>query len=219
MSELDRFKFKTLHKGVGHNCEVPSSSSYYDVYDEDRLLSTSNVLSEYDDLIERLERPILDSLTPSKVLAPQVKQKVKKEEPLEQVQIFSDQNIPVNSIGLPPWSVLRMDFSFSFGLYVIGVVTLSLLIGLPTTLSSLFFVVAGFGLFHQTYLVLSRSILKSSIGEDHCNLHWPQASTLSFILRGVILTFTGFVFIPFFSVLLKRDLLKEYTGLDLEYNV
>ena len=227
MNELD--SFKALHEGVGHNnSEAPSSSSYYDIYDEDQLLSTSttDTLSqqkdtpiEYDTLIKRLERPILDSLTPSETQMPREKKKIKKEEPIEEVQIFSEQNSAVNSMGIPSWKVLKMDFSFSLGLYLLSGVILSLLIGLPSTLSSWFFVVMGYGAFHQAYLVLTRSILKSSVGEDYYNLHWPQSSASSIILRGLILTFTGFLLIPFFSALLKKDLLKEYTGLYLEYNV
>ncbi len=234
MSELDNINFKALHKGVGYYSDLPPSSSYYDVYDEDQLLSTSttDVLSSlnsqslnYDKLVERLERPILDGFKNQKNFTPNADSILRDDNivtPLgntqEKVQIFSDTNSPVNFMGIPSFSVLKMDYSFSLGLYMLGGVMISLLFGLPTV-SALFFILVGFGIFHQLYLVISRSILGASLGEEYYNLCWQHSSIVNFILRGVILTLTGFVLLPLFSVLLKRDLLKDYTGLQLEYNV
>ena len=237
MSESDQINFKLLHKGAGHYSDFPASSSYYDVYDEDQLLSTStsdflqnlNLQSlDYNELVEHLERPILDGFKNQKNFSTNPESILRDEKDLapsknsqEEVQIFIDHNSAVNFVGIPSWRVLKVDYSFSIGLYIIAGVMVSVLFSLPPA-SSLFFILAGFGLFHQTYLVISRSILGASLGEERYNLSWDQrgqSSPLNFILRGLILTLTGFVLIPLFSTLFKRDLLKEYTGLQLEYNV
>ena len=232
MSEFNPINFEPVHKGVGYYSDLPPSS-YYDVQDEDQLLSTSmtDVFKNtdfkslnYDELVEHLERPILDDFKNQKHLTPYLKPAVLKpevsseKESQEEVQMFVDQNIAVNSIGLPEWNVLKLDYSFSLGLYLLGGVMVSVLFGSPY-ISSLLFASVGFGLFHQIYLIVSRSILGASLGEERYNLAWRKASPWNFILRGLIVTLTGFVLIPFFSALLKRDLLKEYTGLQLEYNV
>ena len=73
MKEPIDISFKPIHEGVGFSSEPPRSFSYYEKNEED--LASKDVFNDlvdspkfYDQLLERLENPILESVHPSENL-------------------------------------------------------------------------------------------------------------------------------------------------------
>ena len=231
MSELEDISFKTVHTGVGFYQDVPKSSSYYEEKDEDRLLSSHsdelfhglNTSSPqfYKQLTERLEHPILDSFKPGKKKSTPIQQQLpspKTRQKKHEVRILSDEKSPLNAIKLPSWEVLKVDFSFTCGLYLIGWALIGAFFNVQAV-PSLLVMCSGFALFHQLYTIICRSLMGCTLGEERYNLIWKNGSTLRFILRGLIIIFTGFISLPLLSALFKRDLLEDYTQTQLQYSI
>lgn len=230
MSEFKDISFKAVHTGVGFYQDIPKSSSYYEEKDEDRLLSSSSAelfhgLNKsspqfYEQLTERLERPILDSFKQKKQPAPIQKNihTPKETQKKHEVHILSDEKSPLNVIQLPPWPVLKVDFSFTCGLYLIGLALTGAFFNAQAIPSPLM-ICCGFGLFHQLYTIICRSIMGCTLGEERYNLVWKNKSTLRFTLRGLMIIFTGFISLPLLSALFKRDLLEDYTRTRLQYSI
>ena len=233
MGEFEDISFKAVHTGVGFYQDAPKSSSYYEEKDEDRLLSSCSAdlfhgLDKsspqfYEQLTERLERPILDSFENQKNRpAPAQRQtqvlEKKKLQKKNEVHVLSDEKSPLNSIKLPPWKVLKVDFSFTCGLYLMGW-TLTGAFFNAQAMPSLLLMCCGFGLFHQLYTIICRSLMGCTLGEERYNLTWKDGSALRFTLRGLMIIFTGFISIPLLSAFSKRDLLKDYTQTQLQYNI
>lgn len=232
MNEFEDISFKAVHTGVGFYQDIPKSSSYYEDKDEDCLLSANSAeifhdLDKsspqfYEQLTERLEQPILDSFKKPKEHTSSVQpqtHKVKKEtQKKHEVRILSDETSPLNKIQLPPWQVMKVDFAFTCGLYLIGWAMVGAFFNAKAIPSPLL-MFYGFCLFHQLYTITCRSLIGCTLGEERCNMTWENGSALRFTLRGVILTLTGFVSIPLLSALFKRDLLEDYTQTRLQYNI
>ena len=233
MSEFEDISFKAVHTGVGFYQDIPKSSSYYEDKDDDHLLSSYSAelfhgLDKsspqfYEQLTERLERPILDSFKKPKKhtnsVQPQTyeieKEKNKKK---YEVRILSDEKSPLNIIKLPPWQVMKMDFAFTCGLYLIGWVMVGAFFNAQAVPSPLL-MFCGFCLFHQLYTMICRSLIGCTLGEERYNLIWENGSAIRFTLRGLVLILTGFISIPLLSALFKRDLLEDYTHTRLQYNI
>ena len=232
MNEFEDISFKAIHTGVGFYQDIPKSSSYYEDKDEDCLLSSSSAelfhdLDKsspqfYEQLTERLERPILDSFKNQKKSAPTQQQThaMEKEtiQKKHEVRILSDEKSPLNIIKLPPWRVLKVDFAFTCGLYLIGWAMVGALFNAQAVPSPLL-MFYGFCLFHQLYTMACRSLIGCTLGEERHNLVWENGSAVRFTLRGLILILTGFVSIPLLSALFRRDLLEDYTQIRLQYNI
>lgn len=231
MSEFEDISFKTVHTGVGFYQDVPKSSSYYEEKDEDRLLSSHsaeifhglNTSSPqfYKQLTERLEHPILDSFKPSRKKSTPIQQQIHSPETPQkkhEIRILSDEKSPLNAVKLPSWDVLKVDFSFTCGLYLIGWALIGAFFNVQAV-PSLLMIGCGFALFYQLYTIICRSLMGCTLGEERYNLIWENGSALRFILRGLIITFTGFISLPLLSALLRRDLLEDYTQIRLQYSV
>ena len=233
MLENQEIKFKAVNKGIGFYQETPKAPSIFTPKDEDHLFSSgagslfqgldSSSSKFYEELTQRLEEPVLESLMhrPPAELAP-LEQKSPKEKSLNKKakNFFEnfDKDSPLNRFCLPPKEVIQLDFSFSLGLYLLALVLIGIFFQakwVPSLLQ------AGilFGGFHQLYVVVCRSILGWTLGEERYNLCWNSRSPWKFFLRGIFISATGFILIPIFSALSRRDLLKEYTGLYLKYNI
>jgi len=231
MNEFEDISFKAVHTGVGFYRDIPKSSSYYENKDEDRLLSSNSAelfhnldISSpqfYEQLTERLERPILESFKKPKTYTGSVQpqtDRIKEKKKKHEVHILREETSPLNKIKLPPWQVVKVDFAFTCGLYLIGWAMVGALFNaqaLPSPLLMLY----GFCLFHQLYTMICRSFIGCTLGEERCNLTWENGSTLRFMLRGFIIILTGFISIPLLSALFKRDLLEDYTQARLQYNI
>ncbi len=231
MNEFEDILFKAVHTGVGFYQDAPKSSSYYEDKDEDHLLSSNSAdlfhdLDQsspqfYEQLTERLERPILDSFQKPKKYSDPVKQQtpvIGKTQNKHEVRILRDEKSPLNAINLPPWQVMKVDFAFTCGLYLIAWAMVGALFN-AQAVPSPFLMIYGFGLFHQLYTIICRSIIGGTLGEERYNLMWEEGSALRFTLRGLIIVLTGFIAIPLLSALFKRDLLKDYTQIRLQYNI
>ncbi|MDE0151552.1 MAG: hypothetical protein OXK80_03505 [Bdellovibrionales bacterium] len=232
MNEFEDISFKAVHTGVGFYQDIPKSSSYYEDKDEDCLLSASSTeifhgLDKsspqfYEQLTERLEQPILDSFKKPKEhissVQPQTHKLKKETQKKHEVRILSDETSPLNKRQLPPWQVMKVDFAFTCGLYLIGWAMVGALFNAKAIPSPLL-MFYGFCLFHQLYTTTCRSLIGCTLGEERCNMTWENGSALRFTLRGIILTLTGFVSIPLLSALFKRDLLEDYTQTRLQYNI
>ena len=231
MREFEDISFKAVHTGVGFYQDLPKSSSYYEEKDEDRLLSSySSELFHgldtsspqfYEQLTERLERPILDSFKKPKKHPAPIQQQIYVPEKIQkknEVRILSDEKSPLNAIKLAPWQVLKVDFSFTCGLYLMGWAMTGAFFN-AQVMPSLLLMCYGFGLFHQLYTMICRSVMGCTLGEERYNLMWKNGSAVRFTLRGLIIILTGFVSIPLLSALFKRDLLEDYTQTRLQYNI
>ena len=232
MSEFENIPFTAVHTGVGFYQDIPQSSSYYEE-DEDRLLSSNSTDLFYDldtssphfykQLTQRLERPILDSFKKQKKYPNPVTQQTRVIEKdsiqkKHEVRILRDEKSPLNAINLPPWQVMKVDFAFTCGLYLIAWAMVGALFN-AQAVPSPFLMIYGFGLFHQLYTIICRSLIGSTLGEERCNLVWEEGSALRFTLRGLMIVLTGFIAIPLLSALLKRDLLEDYSQIRLQYNI
>lgn len=231
MNEFENTSFKIVHRGVGFYQDAPKSSSYYEEKDEDRLLSSKSAdlfygLDQsspefYEQLTQRLENPILDSFKKQKTysgpIQKQIHEKTEKIKKTE-VRILSDEKSPLNTFNLPPWQVIKVDFAFTCGLYLIGWAMAGALFS-AQVVPAPFLMIYGFGLFHQLYTVICRSLIGGTLGEEKYNLMWKDGSALRFTLRAVIIVFTGFISIPILSALFKRDLLEDYTQIRLQYSI
>ena len=222
MSEFEDIPFKTVHTGVGFYQDIPRASSYYEGKDEDQLLSSSSSAlfhgldpsspQFYEQLTQRLERPILDSFQKPKKYSGSVKQQIpalEKPQNKHEVRVLRDEKSPLNILSLPPWQVIKVDFAFTCGLYLTSWAVIGAFFNIPS-IPSLFLMVYGFGLFHQLYTMICRSFIGATLGEERFNLTWEEGSPLRFILRGLIIVLTGFISLPLLSALFKRDLLEDY---------
>jgi len=231
MNEFEDISFKAVHTGVGFYQDIPTSS-YYEDKDEDRLLSSYSMelfhnLDQsspqfYEQLTERLERPILDSFKKQKKyttpVKPQIHNTGERKQKKHEVRLLRDEQLSLNSLKLPPWQVMKVDFAFTCGLYLTGWALVGALFNVQTVPSPLlmFF---GFCLWHQLYTMICRAMIGCTLGEERSNLTWENGSVLRFILRGFIIILTGFISIPLLSALFKRDLLEDYTQTRLQYNI
>ena len=235
MKEPIDISFKAINSGVGFSSSVPKSFSYYEKSSTELALDSEDVFENlldspdfYDQLEKRLEKPILDSLSPKKKphfkTTPSTLQKQtdKPEDSpylsLTSTESFQEQESPLNVFFMPPFSALRIDLTFTLGLYMLGGVLSAVLFGI-SNMPSWVFILLGYGVFHQIYLIVCRSLMRCSLGEERCNIGWNTKSFLPFVLRGLISIFTGFVLLPICSVLFRKDLLEECTGLRLRYNI
>ena len=234
MKGSEDFFLKPLDEGLGFYSEPPLSS-YYSSKEED-FLSSSEVQSLflgleekspefYEKLTQRLEEPIISSFEKPIKKQDSLNRNLKKNENVKinkeknKIQIFNDQESPLNILGLPELEVMKVDFAFTAGLYMIGWSSAGALFSLQV-LPSVLTLLLGFGLFHQFYVFMCRSIIGSTLGEERYHLGWRGASILKFALRSLILSLTGFVFIPLFSALFKKNLMSDYCGnLYLDYSI
>ena len=233
MNEFEDISFKAVDAGAGFYQETPKAASFYEDKDEDRLLSSNSVElfhgldpaspQFYEQLTQRLERPILDSFqkqkrkkhsNPGRQRTP-VLEKIQAQ---REVRILREEKSPLNSINLPPWPVMKVDFAFTGGLYSIALAGIGVFFNIQT-LPSPFLMAYGFGLFHQLYTIICRSLIGSTLGEEKYNMIWEEGSALRFILRGLIVILTGFITLPLLSALFKRDLLEDCTQIRLQYNI
>ena len=216
----DSIQFKALNEGIGfHQEEEPETDPFASVDLFHNLDSADPQL--YEKLMERLEDPILESFNemfeePSKKALPQEK----KQAPVlkKQESKVWEKASPLGKNMLLPSSALKLDLAFSLGLYLMACVSFGLLFS-TKALPSIFLMIFGFGLLHQIYLAVCRSLIGSSLGEERCNIGWNGGSPIHFLLRGILLSLTGFVFIPFVSALIGRDVLEDLTGLYPQYNI
>ena len=231
MGGFEDISFKTVHTGVGFYQDVPTSSSYYEEKDEDRLLSSHSAEIFHDldtsspqfykQLTERLEHPILDSFQPSQKKSTPIQQQIYSPETTQkkhEIRTLSDEKSPLNAVKLPSWEVLKVDFSFTCGLYLIGCALIGAFFNVQAV-PSLLLMCFGFALFHQIYTIICRSLMGCTLGEERYNLVWKNGSAFRFILRGLLITFTGFISLPLLSALFRRDLLKDYTQTQLQYSI
>ena len=174
--------------------------------------------------MDRLEQPILDSFKSSDhqrmILDPTTQTPTRsqsKKTPLKTNTIQTPQeDSPLNWFLLPSLTVFRVDFIFTCGMYLFGLVLFSAVFRVSL---DWFWAFAGFGIFYQTYLVICRSLMGATLGEERCNLGWRGFSVLRFIGRGLLVTLTGFILLPLLSILFRRNLLEDCTGLRLQYNM
>ena len=223
--------FKAIGHGIGFYEERPPGA--YDEDPESSLFSSNEALFEglekspdlYHQLLERLEDPVLKSFhqTMDKPHPPQIS----REDPiLNQTARRPAKTSPPpfeerSALGprmLPVSGVWKLDLCFSFALSLLACVAVGLLFGSPV-FPPLFICALSFGLFHQTYLILSRCLMGSTLGEERCNISWNKKSPLLFIARGLLICLTGFILIPICSALFKKDILGELTGLKPLYNI
>ena len=232
MKEPIDISFKPIHEGVGFSSEPPRSFSYYEKNEED--LASKDVFNDlvdspkfYDQLLERLENPILESVHPSENL--QHKDRLQKPSdipPKKNMDSISKENSewsyadesPLNSLFLLPWSVLRLDMMFTLGIYLLGGILSVVAFGIQQ-IPSLFFIILSYGVFHQIYLILCRSLMGCSLGEERYNIRWNTKSVFHFLLRGFFCILTGFVFLPLSSMILRKDILSDCTDLRPQYNI
>ena len=120
--------------------------------------------------------------------------------------------------AFPPWQVIKLDLTFTCGLYLTAWAVIGAFFNIQAV-PSLFLMVYGFGLFHQIYTIICRSSIGATLGEERFNLVWEEGSALRFTLRGLIVTLTGFISLPLLSALFKRDFLEDYTQMRLQYNI
>lgn len=222
-------RFEALNEGVGLTEPQSKMDSHYADLDEDLLITTYSKdiffnldLSgdNYDQLIRRLEKPVLESLENQETFYPPRRKKVLNQPSLTQKKLvtLNEQKNLSKEKDWHPLGVLLWDYGFSLGVFLIGA---PLFAGLfQWSFSSSDFVLLGlsYGLFHQFYAILCRSLLGSTLGEERYNLGWNEASVLRFVARGILVIATGFILIPLLSLIFKKDLFREYTGLRLRYN-
>lgn len=225
---LDKIQFKAINNGIGFYQDIPQSKSFYRKDDEHQLLpdifhGLDPSPDLYNQLIQRLEDPILESLNqtledsssvvPKKAPPPYNLSSRKKSD-------FSEfkQESPLNKKMFLPSIALKIDFLFSIGLYLFTWVMIGVLFS-SAVVPPLLFIALSFGLFHQLYVVICRSLIGCTLGEERCNISWSTRSPLYFILRGFLVSLTGFILIPICSALLGRDLLEDYTGIHPQYNI
>lgn len=223
--------FKALNRGLGlYNSEI-RNSSYYENKDEARLSSSYSQdvffnldLSgdNYDQLLNRLEQPVLDSLeghasfqTPlrKKITSPMAVPIIKQQ---AQRSLKEDQALGLRQ--LPPLGVLFIDYSFSIGLFLLSIPVLSYLFNFIAP-PSIFLSIIAYNIFHQIYVTLCRSFSGCTLGEQRYNLGWSYSSVPRFFIRSLLIMCTGFISIPILSAIFKKDLFEICTGLKLRYNI
>ena len=197
----------------------------------------------YDQLIKNLEDPILESFdqvfdrsavdSTQKLFMDSVSKTTSKQ-PLDEKSLYPihplppmpqksslkewDKISPLNRHKFFPFSVIKWDFAFSIGLYFLTLVAVGVVFSTPA-LPSVFFLTFLFGIFHQVYTALFRSLMGCTLGEERYNISWNIRSPALFCLRGLLVALTGFIFIPICSALFKRDLLEDCTGIRPQYNI
>ena len=222
--------FKAIGDGIGFYEERPPGA--YDEDPESSLFSSNEALFEgldqspklYDQLLERLEDPVLKSFhkmmeaphpkpasSTENILNPKERKRVQAPSPFEERSALGKRMLPVSGV----W---KLDLCFSLGLSLLTCIAIGLFFGSPA-LPPLFICTFVFGLFHQAYLMISRSFMGCSLGEERYNISWNKKSPLLFIARGLLICLTGFILIPICSAVLKKDILGELTGLQPLYNI
>lgn len=238
MKEPIDISFKALNSGVGFSSSAPKSFSYYEKSSTELALDSEDIFENllespefYDQLEKRLETPVLESLSPQKTYfktksaLQEDKQELSQRESQDQLnfprsasKFVQEIESPLNTLFIPPFLVLKVDIAFTLGLYMLGGVLSAAAFGIQNT-PSWIFLLLGYGIFHQLYLVICRSVMGCSLGEERCNISWNIKTPIYFILRGLLSIFTGFVFLPLLSIIFRKDLLEDCTGLHLEYNI
>ena len=107
---------------------------------------------------------------------------------------------------------------FTLGIYLLGGILSAVAFGIQQ-IPSLFFIILSYGVFHQIYLILCRSLMGCSLGEERYNISWNTKSVFHFLLRGFFCILTGFVFLPLSSMILRKDILSDCTDLHPQYNI
>jgi len=228
--DQEELEFQAVNSGVGFSSAlVDTGFSYYEKKEEN--LSQPDIFDQlsqspdfYDELKNRLEEPLLSSVNEKgdykNNFTPQKQTSTEKVKPSfkSSLETYSEIHSPLNSFCLPSFEVLKVDFMFTFGLFMLGGVLTSLVFGIYQV-PPLFLTLFLYGVFYQLYVACMRSFIGYTLGEERCNIGWNQRSSLRFIARSLLFILTGFIVIPLFSMIFKKDLFEDLTGLKLRYNI